>query len=84
VGRLPVAVTKAARVLPAGITVLLHAGAASYMGRDEQSDYRMISNGPTFRQRNTYLKLTGPMKAGKMLERLAVHASIMQAGMKWM
>ena len=84
---LPAAKSPGPRVLPAGVTVLLHAGSATMHGHDkdyEYSGYRQeyeysgmeAYTAISFRFRNSYLQLTGPMQATEVLERLNIHAGI--------
>ena len=68
-------------VLPAGATVLLHAGAAANHGDagDGGSSSICSGNGKSvlrFRYRNSHLQLTGPMKASEVLQRFSEHVAI--------
>ena len=69
------------RVLPAGVTVLLHAGAAPNHGDDEDGCSNIVSDAKgetmfSFRYRNSHLQLTGPMKASEVLQRFSEHVAI--------
>ena len=69
------------RVLPAGVTVLLHAGAAASHGDPEDGSFMTCSNPDgnsvlRFNYRNSHLQLTGPLKASEVLQRFALHVMI--------